>query len=295
MPYPNDNRLNVVLMQTSASTDGSGKFPFTERIISGSNLFILTDANGNLTGSTSIPGGSFTNLTVTGALTASIISASNAITAAAATFAGPVTMSSTLSASGGIITSTISASSNVYVSGSLTVVGNIVGTIDSASVVSIAPINNGSTYYVTFVDSISGSRQLKTDADILSYIPSTNTLAVGTSASGSITVGSKLSLVDSTASASLRVGINTTDTASLLVSSNAFQVIKGQGPGVDKVFTNLELSASNNVLFSNTTQATSWNNGALIVDGGVGIGKNLYVSGSLNVIGVISASAISAS
>ena len=282
-------------MQTSASADGSGKFPFTERIISGSNLFILTDANGNLTGSTSIPGGSFTNLTVTGALTASIISASNAITSAAATFDGPVTMSSTLSASGGIITSTISASSNVYVSGSLTVVGNIVGTIDSASVVSIAPINNGSTYYVTFVDSISGSRQLKTDADILSYIPSTNTLAVGTSASGSITVGSKVTMQDLGGTSQLRVGINTTDTASLLVSSNAFQVIKGQGPGVDKVFTNLELSASNNVLFSNTTQATDWNNGALIVDGGVGIGKNLYVSGSLNVIGVISASAISAS
>ena len=292
MPYPNDNRLNVVLMQTSASADGSGKFPFTERIISGSNLFILTDANGNLTGSTSIPGGSFTNLTVTGALTASIISASNAITAAAATFAGPVTMSSTLSASGGIITSTISASSNVYVSGSLTVVGNIVGTIDSASVVSIAPINNGSTYYVTFVDSISGSRQLKTDADILSYTPLQNVLTVGTSVSGSLTIGSKLSLVDSTASASLRVGINTTDTASLLVSSNAFQVIKGQGPGVDKVFTNLELSASNNVLFSNTTQATDWNNGALNVVGGVGIGKNLYVSGSLNAIGEISASTL---
>jgi len=291
MPYPNDNRLNVVLMQTSASADGSGKFPFTERIISGSNLFILTDANGNLTGSTSIPGGSFTNLTVTGALTASIISASNSITAAAATFVGPVTMSSTLSASGGIITSTISASNNVYVSGSLTVIGNIVGTIDSASVVSIAPINSGSTYYVTFVDSISGSRQLKTDADILSYTPSTNILAVGTSASGSITVGAKVTMQDLGGTSQLRVGINTTDTASLLVSSNAFQVIKGQGPGVDKVFTNLELSASNNVLFSNTTQATDWNNGALNVVGGVGIGKNLYVSGSLNAIGVISASA----
>ncbi len=291
MPYPNDKSLNVVLTQTSASVDGSGKFPFTERIISGSNLFILTDANGNLTGSTSIPGGSFTNLTVTGALTASIISASNSITAAAATFVGPVTMSSTLSASGGIITSTISASSNVYISGSLTVIGNIIGTIDSASVVSIAPINDGSTYYVTFVDSISGSRQLKTDADILSYTPSTNILAVGTSASGSITVGAKVTMQDLGGTSQLRVGINTTDTASLLVSSNAFQVIKGQGPGVDKVFTNLELSASNNVLFSNTTQATDWNNGALNVVGGVGIGKNLYVSGSLNAIGVISASA----
>ena len=80
MPYPNDNKLNIVISQTSGSADGSGKFPFTERIISGSNLFILTDANGNLTGSTSIPGGSFTNLTVT-SLTASFISSSNSIIA----------------------------------------------------------------------------------------------------------------------------------------------------------------------------------------------------------------------
>ena len=80
MPYPNDNKLNIVLSQTSGSVDNTGKFPFTERIISGSNLFILTDADGNLTGSTSIPGGSFTNLFVT-ALTASFISSSNSIIA----------------------------------------------------------------------------------------------------------------------------------------------------------------------------------------------------------------------
>ena len=255
MPYPNDNKLNIVISQTSGSADGSGKFPFTERIISGSNLFILTDANGNLTGSTSIPGGSFTNLTVT-SLTASFITAS-----------------------------TISASSNVYVSGSLTVIGNIAGTIDSASAVSVSSINTGSTYYVTFVDGTTGVRQLKTDADILSYIPSTNTLAVGTSASGSITVGSKVTMQDLGGTSQVRVGINTTDTASFSVSSTSFNVAKGFGPGIDKVFTNLELSASNNVLFSNTTQATDWTNGALNVAGGVGIGKNLYVSGSLNVLG----------
>ena len=255
MPYPNDNKLNIVISQTDTSPDSSGKFPFTERIISGSNLFILTDANGNLTGSTSIPGGTFSNLTVT-SLTASFITSSGAISA-----------------------------SNVYIGGNLNVLGNIVGTVDSASAVSIAPINNGNTYYVTFVDSITGSRQLKTDSDILSYTPLTNALTVGTAVSGSLTIGSKLNLVDSTASTSLSVGVNTTDTASLTVSSNAFRVIKGQGPGIDNVFTNLELSASNNVLFSNTTQATDWTNGALNVVGGVGIRKDLHVSGSGTIYG----------
>jgi hypothetical protein len=341
MPYPNDNQLNIVISQTGTSPDSSGKFPFTERIISGSNLFILTDANGNLTGSTSIPGGTFSNLTVT-SLTASFITSSGAISASNVWFSNSMTYTESMttgsstvadlnfistaitgsdimfnisattstgsavallinasgsqtsyaiSASNGIIAgtnflaTTVSASSNVYVGGNLNVLGNIVGTIDSASVVSIAPINNGNTYYVTFVDSITGSRQLKTDSDILSYTPLTNALTVGTSVSGSLTIGSKLNLVDSTASTSLSVGVNTTDTASLTVSSNAFRVIKGQGPGIDNVFTNLELSASNNVLFSNTTQATDWTNGALNVVGGVGIRKDLYVSGSGTIYG----------
>lgn len=277
MPYPNDNRLNVIISQTSASADSSGKFPFTERIISGSNLFIVTDASGNLTGSTSIPGGSFTNLTVTGALTASIISASNSIITNDLTTVGNTIL-------GNATSDTIQITGSTSISGSLTVIGNIAGTIDSASAVTIAPINNGSIYYVTFVDSTTGVRQLKTDSDILSYTPLTNALTVGTAVSGSLTIGSKLNLVDSTASTSLSVGVNTTDTASLTVSSNAFRVIKGQGPGVDKVFTNLELTASNNALFSNTTQATDWTSGALNVIGGVGIGKNLYVSGSINAI-----------
>jgi hypothetical protein len=339
MPYPNDNKLNIVISQTSGSADNTGKFPFTERIISGSNLFILTDANGNLTGSTSIPGGSFTNLFVT-SLTASFISASQ-ITASSLVVTDNVTLGNSTS-------DVIQITGSTSISGSLTVTGNIAGTIDSASAVLVSSINTGSTYYVTFVDGTTGVRQLKTDADILSYVPSTNTLAVGTSASGSVTVGSKVTMQDLAGTSQLRVGINTTDTASLLVSSNAFQVVKGQGPGVDKVFTNLELSASNNVLITgdltvnggdivlsntatnislldnvggaldikegsnsyikiattNTTEnvtfgttptvyiikttdndLVTYDNGALIVGGGVGINKNLFVGGNTTTLG----------
>ena len=288
MPYPNDNRLNVVLMQTSASADGSGKFPFTERIISGSNLFILTDANGNLTGSTSIPGGSFTNLTVTGALTASIISASNAITSAAATFAGPVTMSSALSASGGIITSTISASSNVYVSGSLTVIGNIAGTIDSASAILITDTpTTAATYYATFVDGTSGIRALRTDSSTLTWNPNTNKIQIGSGGVGNLEVapqggGAALkAYATNTTLASLEVGGGSYESASFFVNSvSEFQIKAGS-------YTDASVSSSLPFKLTSATQATSWNNGALSVNGGVGIGKNLYVSGSLNVIGTV--------
>ncbi len=273
-------------------------------------------------------------------LTASFISASQ-ITASSLVVTDNVTLGNSTS-------DVIQITGSTSISGSLTITGNIAGTIDSASAVLVSSINTGSTYYVTFVDGTTGVRQLKTDADILSYIPSTNTLAVGTSSSGSVTVGSKVTMQDLAGVSQLRVGINTTDTSSLLVSSNAFQVIKGQGPGVDKVFTNLELSASNNVLITgdltvnggdivlsntatnislldnvggaldikegsnsyikiattNTTEnvtfgttptvyiikttdndLVTYDNGALIVGGGVGINKNLFVGGNTTTLG----------
>ena len=83
----------------------------------------------------------------------------------------------------------------------------------------------------------------------------------------------------------VNIGLNSTDTASLKVANNAFRVINGTGAGFDKVFTTLPISASNKVLFSNTTQATDWTTGALNVVGGVGIGKDLHVSGSTFVYG----------
>ena len=329
MPYPNDSRLNVIISQTSASADSSGKFPFTERIISGSNLFLVTDASGTLTGSTSIPGGSFTNLTITGALTASFISASTAITSAAATFTGPVTMSSTLSASnisasnqfiagnltalgnttlGNASNDVVSITGSTVISGSLTVVGNIAGTIDSASAISITdtPTTAG-TYYVTFVDGTSGVRALRTDSSTLTWNPNTNTI----SSSGNLYVGG--GIIDTVATSATLFGsatgitiggwntplttfkgdikiesglIKGSDGASgLQVQSYGLQIYGNaisSSAGTSNIIlaTNQDITASRSVKVAGTTQATSWNNGALVVDGGVGIGKNLYVSGS---------------
>ena len=374
MPYPNDNKLNVILAQTSASVDGSGKFPFTERIISGSNLLILTDASGYLTGSNTLPSVTITDLTVT-TLTASIISASTALTSAAATFTGPVSMSSTLSASGiydsGILTVigvtnltnvtasglTITGNSNLTtitgalsgssvstgnatinggninntviggttpaagtftnltatgntllgdatsdsvkvtgslsISGSLSVVGSIIGTVETASKVVVTNIpNTNATYYVAFVENTGSAQSILTDSNVLSYNPNTNTVKIGDT-SGSLLISNDngtnfnyISLFNdpsSTGGATIQIGQPiSNETASLYVgkNSNGFRVLTGQGANTG-VITELPVSASNKILFSNTTNATSWTNGgALTVNGGVGIGKDLHVSGS---------------
>jgi hypothetical protein len=44
---------------------------------------------------------------------------------------------------------------------------------------------------------------------------------------------------------------------------------------------------------SNTTNSTAFNNGALIVEGGVGIAKDVYISGALNVTGLLTVASMS--
>jgi len=162
MPYPNTNPHVIVISQTSGSTV-SGQYPFIERQISGSNLFLVTDSSGNLTGSTSIPGGSFTNLTVTGALTASIISASNAITAAAIT-SGPITASN-ISASGFITASNLNVATSIVVGSSVTIgqnltvgaVATFTGPITASGNISASGYISSSNFVGTLVGPHTGS------------------------------------------------------------------------------------------------------------------------------------------
>ena len=77
--------------------------------------------------------------------------------------------------------------------------------------------------------------------------------------------------------------------------ANAYVVKEGSNPYITVDTTNgvekIKLQTAGNVEVSgittiqNTTQNTTWNDGALIVSGGVGIGKNLYVSGSTTIVG----------
>jgi hypothetical protein len=72
------------------------------------------------------------------------------------------------------------------------------------------------------------------------------------------------------ANAELLDGLNSTQFA--LTSSNTFT-------GVQTI--------------SDTTNSTFWDNGALVVEGGVGVGKDVWISGSLNVVGLLTAISMS--
>jgi hypothetical protein len=51
--------------------------------------------------------------------------------------------------------------------------------------------------------------------------------------------------------------------------------------------TTFDLSSTVNVVINNTTQSTSTSTGALVIDGGVGIAKNLYIGGNIDVAGTM--------
>ena len=348
MPYPNNNPYNIVIAQTTGSVV-SGQYPFTERIISGSNLFIVTDANGLLTASSVSPTSETasyltpTNNYTVNQLTASSISSSNSLSASNVWFGNSMTYTETMatgsltspdlnfistattgsdvmfnisataltgsavallinatgsqpsyaiSASNGIIIGTIITGSDVKFN-NLTVTGNIIGSIQTSSVAlssSISVINDNSTYYVTFVDATSGSRALKTDADILSYNPALNRVILGNT-SGSLIISNDngtnpnyiyLSSEQNAAGgiAQLQVGNPTSNTtASFVVGQSQFIVATGQ-PSTG-VFTSLVTNITN----ATDNNGLTYNNGALIVDGGVGIGKNLFVDDNLYVQG----------
>lgn len=257
----------------------------TINVTSALSATAITSSNINVTGNAIIT-------SITGALSGSSVSTGNATinggninntviggtTPAAATFTNLTATGNTLL--GDATSDSVKVTGSLSISGSLSVVGSIAGTIETASKVTVTNIDNtNSTYYVTFVPNTGSAQSISTDSSILSYNPNTNVLTIGVAASGSVVVGNNITMQDGGGSSQLRVGITTTDTASLLVSGNAFQVVKGTG-ATDRVSTNLPLSASNDVLFSSTTQATNFSNGALHVDGGVSISKNLYVSGS---------------
>ena len=88
-------------------------------------------------------------------------------------------------------------------------------------------------------------------------------------------VATDISIKDNTAGAlSIKEGTNPYVT---IDTTDGSEKIKLQTAG------NVEVSGITTI--QNSTQNTTWNDGALIVSGGVGIGKNLYVSGSTTIAG----------
>lgn len=265
MPYPNTTASVIVISQTSGSAV-AGQYPFVERQISGSNLFLVTDSSGNLTGSTSIPGGSFTNLTITGALTASVISASTAITSAAATFTGAVTMSSTLSASGGITASAIQDAGTLTVVGTSTLgTTNITGLLSASGNVTASNIFDAGTLVVLGTSTLATLSASNISA---STISASATFSNTGTVSGQFTVGTGITTNSLTASGII--------SASSGITASSINVINSIVDGGT-------LTVLGNTILGDQTSDS------------VRITGSLNQSGSYFILGAITASNISAS
>ena len=304
MAYPNNNPYNIVIAQTSGSSI-NGQYPFKECIISGSNLFLGTDANGLLTASNISPtssvaisasyalSSSFSQTALSASFSQTSLSSSFSQTALSSSFS-QTALSSSYALSASFSQTALSASFSqtaLSASFSQTALSASFSETSSVSLLSnVDKINDNSTYYVTFVNNTGSNVALKTDADILSYNPANNRLTLGNT-SGSLLISNDngtnpnyiyLSSEQNAAGglAQLQVGNPTSNTtSSFVVGQNQFIVATGQ-PSTG-VFTSLVTNITN----TTNNNGLTYNNGALIVDGGVGIGKNLFVDDNLYVIG----------
>ena len=295
MAYPNFTPYNIVIAQTSGSAI-NGQYPFTERIISGSNLFLVTDANGLLTASNISPTSSVAisaSYALTSSFSQTALSASYALTssfsqtALSASYALTSSFSQTALSASYALTSSFSQTA---LSASYALTSSFSQTSSVSLLSNVDKINDNSTYYVTFVNNTGSNVALKTDVDVLSYNPSINRLTLGNT-SGSLIISNDnpinpnyiyLSSEQNAAGghAQLQVGNPSSNTtSSFVVGQNQFIVTTGQTSTgvVTSLVTTITNTTNNNGLI--------YNNGALVVDGGVGIGKNLFVDDNLYVIG----------
>jgi hypothetical protein len=340
MPYPNSNILNIIIPQTSASIQ-DGQAPFVERIISGSRLILQTTIDGTLTGSSDLNVNSITasnisasgyisasnlyvktNITDAGTLTvvgsstlagltgttatfSGLVSASAGLTASAIQDAGTLTVvgnsilstvfatnitASNISASGNISSSTLYVVNNATINGDLTVNGGDIVLSSTATNISLLDnvgnaldIKEGSNSYikvattntaenVTFGTTPTVYLIKTTDNDLLTYDNGALIIGGGVGININLYVGANTYTVgNSSITGSLTVG------TTLRVNGNS---ILGDS------FTDVNTSSGSlKVLNTTNNDQSTYTNGALIVDGGVGIGKNLFVSGSMLVGG----------
>ena len=249
MPYPNSNILNIVIPQASASID-NGQAPFVERIISGSRLVLQTDTTGTLIGSSD--------------LNVNNITASN------------------ITASGYISASNLYVRTNITDAGTLNVVGNSVlstvfATNITASNISASGFISGSDGIFAGDVAVNGGDITTTSATATLFNTNATSVNIGGGATNTVLLGNGTGVVKT--AGDFVLGINnaikdTSGTLGLTVSSSLTTVAGDLRVGGNDIQDN---SGVNNLTLSNTkvsvpltTQATSFNNGALVVDGGVG-------------------------
>jgi hypothetical protein len=211
-----------------------------------------------------------------------------------------ITGSLTLSGSTSFDAGNVRIKDNLTVSGS-TFIGNDISDLlnVTASVnISGSTIQTGSIYVsgaVQLTDNliVSGSTYLGDNSSVDKVQISASLLVKGTANfnEGNVSLTNNLIVSGGTIDTSftatdIKVKDNTASALSVKEGTNPYITIDTIN-GVEKI----KLETAGNVEVSgittigNSTQTTTWNDGALIVSGGVGIGKNLYVSGSTTIAG----------
>ena len=280
--------LNGVQIFDDLAVSGSAVFGSKgggQNFIVSSSLFVSGTTNFNagdvrikdnliVTGSTSLGNDSSDLIKITGSLTLSGSTSFDAgnvrikdnLTVSGSTFIGnDVTDLLNVTASVNISGSTVQTGS-IYVSGAVQLTNNL--TVSGSTYLG----DNSSVDVVQ----ISASVLVNGTANFNNgNVSLTNNLIVSGGTVDASYVATDIKVKDDVAGAlSIKEGTNPYITIDTI---NGVEKIKLQTAG------NVEVSGITTI--QNSTQNTTWNDGALIVSGGVGIGKNLYVSGSATIAG----------
>ncbi len=272
MPYPNLTASMIVIAQTSGSALSNGQFPFIERQITGSNLFLVTDQAGTLIGTSNITasnisasgtvsasgiwvgaGGIFGNLTGTASWASNVLSSSWANNALSSSWATNVN-----TASWAVNARTASWATNVNTA---SWANNATNAISSQTASFLVPTNN---YTVSTLNATTLSS---------SNIFANNTVRIIENvASGSLIGSSSSSLyVASTATTQSNVAVTIESTVltgsayGLVINVNASSsgqsiAISASGDVIARSFTGSLLGTSS---WANNVNSASWSNNAL--------------------------------
>jgi len=211
-----------------------------------------------------------------------------------------ITGSLTLSGSTSFDAGNVRIKDNLTVSGSTFIGNDITDLLNVTASVNISgsTVQTGSIYVsgaVQLTDNliVSGSTFLGDNSSVDVVQISASVLVKGTANfnEGNVSLTNNLIISGGTidtsfTSTDIKVKDNTASALSVKEGSNPYITIDTIN-GVEKI----KLETAGNVEVSgittigNSTQNTTWSDGALIVSGGVGIGKNLYVSGSATIAG----------
>jgi hypothetical protein len=280
--------LNGVQIFDDLAVSGSAVFGSKgggQNFIISSSLFVSGTTNFNagdvrikdnliVTGSTSLGNDTSDLIKITGSLT---LSGSTSFDA------GNVRIKDNLTVSGSTfigndVTDLLNVTASVNISGSTVQTGSIF--LKGSEIIENNLTVSGSTYLgdnsAVDVVQISASVLVKGTANFNSgNVSLTNNLIVSGGTIDTSYVATDIKVKDNTAGAlSVKEGTNPYVT---IDTTDGSEKIKLQTAG------NVEVSGITTI--QNSTQNTTWNDGALIVSGGVGIGKNLYVSGSATIAG----------